>query len=133
MATEVTKEVTTKPQEAAPDAGSALKPKKRVRINPEASVVPLENVSEPGAGEGAASASASPPQRAGSKMAAGRIATAEPSPKIAEVVDPSSKVDDTEHGVELLLQKFSPLELYEKFGASMKVCLSSSPRVPSHC
>ena len=111
-ATEVTKKVITMPQEAAPNASSTLK-KKRVRINLEAVVVPLENISEPRTGEEATSASVSPPQHAGSKKAAGRTATADPSPKIAEVVDPSKKFDDIEQGAKLLLKKFTPLELYE--------------------
>lgn len=67
-ATEVTKEVTTKTQANAPDAGSTVQRKKHVWINPEATTVLLGHIYKSGAEEGAASALGSPPQRAGQKL-----------------------------------------------------------------
>ena len=86
---------------------AVIKPVKRVRINPDASVVMLDSIPDPGVGERSASASALSPK------AAGRVAIAEPSPKIDEVVDPTDKEDGTEREANLLLRKFTPLELYE--------------------
>ena len=107
--------------------GAVIKPIKRVRINPEASVVMLDSTPDEGVGEKSASESALSPK------ATWRVATAEPSPKIDEVVDPADEDGGTERGANSLLQKFTPLELYEQFGACMKVCISSSPRAPSYC
>ena len=107
--------------------GAIVKPVKRVRINPEASVVLLDSIPDPGVRERSASVSASSPK------AGERVATAEPSHKIDEVVDPTDMDDGTDHDTNSLLQKFMPLELYEQFRACMKVCVSSSPRAPSYC
>ena len=104
-----------------------IKPIKRVRINPEASVVMLDSIPDEGVGGRSASVSALSPK------AGERVATVEPSPKIDEVVDPTNKDDRTERNSNALFQKFTPLELYEQFGACMKVCVSSSPRAPSYC
>ena len=46
-------------------------------------------------------------------------------------MNPGAGVVSLERGAELLLQKYSPVELYEHFGASLKVSSSSNPRVPS--
>ena len=107
--------------------GAVIKLVKRVRINLEAPVVMLDSLPDEGVGGKSASASASSPK------ATGRDATVGPSPKVDEVVDPADKDGGSERDISSLLQKFTPLELYEQFGACMKVCVSSSPRAPSYC
>ena len=132
-ATEVSKGITSETQVPAPDAGSTLQTKKRVRINPEAMTVPLGQISKPGSGDGAARVPSSPTKQTGTKTTAERAASSKPSPTVAEVVNPGAKVVSLEQGAELLLKKYSHVELYEHFGASLKVCLPSCPRVPSRC